>query len=246
MLSALSFAACGSDDGKNIVRNTDGGAGGEAGEPATVPSAGAAGDPPVSNGGAPAGGAGGEAPVGEVGGEAGAGGQPPVCTGFVTPAEGGAGGEGAVVPLRFRCEDLKAAGTYYDLATHKIVIPVLPGMEGTVTGRATLVYDYNDVETNVTECAEGQIDAVGNELELSTAAFDDPDVNGNLNYIDFSHLTLEDECGNTAQLDNSWTTPQDDLCWYVEVRRSDALDAWAIECYEGGGGKFCDPTCPTD
>jgi len=247
MLSALYFAACGSDDGKNVVRNTDGGAGGEAGEP-TTPSAGAAGEPPVTNGGAPAeagaGGVGGEGAVAPVGGEAGAGGQAPVCAGFVTPAEGGAGGEGAVVPLHFRCEDLKAAGAYYDVTTHKIVLPALPGMEGTVTGSFPLFYNYQvDAETSVTECVSGTVSLAGDDLELSSPVLSEVD----LNHLEIAQLTLEDECGNTASMDASWiSSPAADLCWYLYVERSDDVNTWVVDCYEGGSGQLCAPSCPTN
>jgi hypothetical protein len=246
MLSTLYFVACGSDDGKNIVRNTDGGAGGEAGEPA-LPSAGAAGEPPVSSGGAPeagAGGVGGEGGLATVGGEAGAGGQPPVCSGFVTPAEAGAGGEGAVVPLHFRCEDLQDAGAYYDIATRKIVVPTLPGMEGAVSGSFPLFYSYTVDTTYTTECVPGTVSRVGDELELSAPLFaGNQNAIDNLDELRISQLTLEDECGNTVKMDNSWTNPQDDLCWYIAVRPSDDLNTWAIDCYEGGGD-VCGAECP--
>lgn len=249
MLSALYFAACGSDDGKDVVRNTDGGAGGEAGVP-TTPLAGAAGEPPVSNGGVPAeagaGGVGGEGAVSPVGGEAGAGGQPPVCSGFVTPAEGGAGGEGAVVPLHFRCQDLKAAGAYYDVATHKLVVPALPGMEGTVSGSYPLIYGYNTNDGPATGCVSGTVSLVEDNLELSAPVVGDtPAVTDNLDYLELSQLTLQDECGNTVMMDSSWTTPEPGLCWYVHIDQNSETDTWAIDCYEGGG-TICDAACPTN
>lgn len=250
VLGAAYFTACGSSDGKKVVDQGDAGAGGQGGD-ASSPAAGEGGAGGVPSA-PPPGGMGGETAVagqggeagsgGEAGnaGEAGAGGQAPECfeqvdaNAAAAGGDGGAGGASFVPALHFSCRDLTG---YYDVASRKIVIDSLPGMELMVSGQFGARYDYTVDTVGFSACVDGTVAHTGESLELSADYVAAP------TYVRFPTLELEDACGTKVQMDPG--TELDGFCWGIRAFPSDDPNTWAIDCYEGYGSD-CSLSCPLE
>jgi len=244
ILGVVYVTACGSSEDKKALPEGDAGAsgqdaGGQGGAP-PIPAAGEGGlgGVPAQPGGAagePAQGGQGGAPAG---GQGGAGGQPPECFELVDEnaagaSAGGAGGESFVPALRFSCHDLTG---YYDVASRKLVIQSLPGMELTVGGEFGANYGYLVDTAQASACTNGTVTHSGTTLELSV------DWEGDPTYLRIPTFSVVDACGTTVQMDTG--SQFEGFCWGIDAAPSDNAEMWAIDCYEGYGAD-CAPLCPT-